>query len=495
MKLITEGDINSYYLQTLCMLFFPRAKFSNTELIGPDTPVAIVKVSSDDKTAYAEASLTMGSRTVLKYYSESFKENEPQKNTKSITASKAFFYAASEFCKYNPPWGILTGVRPTKLAFDRINSGMTKDQAVKSLRSDYLMYPKKAILAVDIARDEAKIIKNYTEKDCSLYISVPFCPSRCAYCSFVSYTTKKLLSLIPDYLIAMKDEIFHLSKLIKELGMNVVTIYVGGGTPSTLNEDQLEDLLSYVDKCFDTNSLHEYTFEAGRADTITAQKLKSCKDHGVTRVSVNPQTLCEEILVGVGRKHTVEQFYKAYELASSSGIPHINTDLIIGLPADNFNIYSSTIEKIVDMAPDNITAHTFAAKKSSELTVSGSEIFTDDYRDLAKCVDYTQIITKANGYIPYYMYRQKNSAGNLENVGFCKKGTECIYNVLMMEEVHTIFAAGAGAVTKFTKNGGEQIQRSFNPKYPYEYLALNREEEYKKLSEKAYGFFGTPYNG
>lgn len=491
MKLITEGDINSYYLQTLCMLFFPRAKFSSSEIIGPDTPVAIVKVSSDDKTAYAEASLTMGSRTVIKYYSEDFKENEPDKNTKSIAASKAFFYAAAEFCKYNPPWGILTGVRPTKLAFDRINSGMTKDIAVKSLRSDYLMYPKKAILAVDIARYESKIIKNYTERDCSIYISIPFCPSRCAYCSFVSYTTKKLLSLIPDYLKAMKTELEHLSKLIKELGMNVVTVYIGGGTPSTLDESQLDELLSYVDKCIDTKALHEYTFEAGRADTITEQKLKTCKKHGVTRISVNPQTLCEQILNNVGRKHTVDQFYKAYDLAVKSGIPHINTDLIIGLPGDNFNIYSSTIEKIIELSPDNITAHTFAAKKSSELTVSGSEIFTEDYRDLAKCVDYTQIITKSAGYVPYYMYRQKNSAGNLENVGFCKKGTECIYNILMMEEVHTIFAVGAGAVTKFTKNGGEQIERSFNPKYPYEYLAQNREEEYKKLSEKAFMFFCT----
>ena len=489
MKLITEGDINSYYLQTLCMLFFPRAKFSNTETIGPDTPVAIVKVSSDEKTAYAEASLTMGARTVIKYHSEDFSDNEPKKNVKSIAASKAFFEAATEFCKYNPPWGILTGVRPTKLAFDRINAGMTKDQAVKSLRSDYLLYPKKAILAVDIARYESRIIKNYTEKDCSVYISIPFCPSRCAYCSFVSYTTKKLLSLIPEYLQAMKTELMHLSKLIKELGMNIVTIYIGGGTPSTLTEQQLEDLLSYIDLCFDTASLHEYTFEAGRADTITEQKLKSCKVHNVTRISVNPQTLCEDILVSVGRKHTVEQFYNAYDTAVKSGIPHINTDLIIGLPGDNFNIYSSTIEKIVEMAPDNITAHTFAAKKSSELTVSGSEVFMDDYRDLAKCVDYTQIITKSAGYVPYYMYRQKNSAGNLENVGFCKKGTECIYNVLMMEEVHTIFAAGAGAVTKFTKDSGEMIERSFNPKYPYEYLEQNREEEYKKLQKKAFDFF------
>ncbi|MBO4869744.1 MAG: coproporphyrinogen dehydrogenase HemZ [Clostridia bacterium] len=489
MKLITEGDINQYYLQTLCMLFFPRAKFSNTEKLGPDTPVAIVKVTSDETTAYAEASLALGSRSVLKYHSENYRPDEPAQNTRSIAASKAFFFAATEFCGYNPPWGLLTGVRPTKLAFDRINSGMTKDQTVKSLRADYLMYPKKAILATDIARTEAKIIKNYTDKDCSVYISIPFCPSRCAYCSFISYATKKFLSLIPDYLEAMMKEMRLLSAMIKDLGMNVVTVYVGGGTPSTLDEKQLGSLLSCIDECFDTASLHEYTFEAGRADTITAEKLALCKAHNVTRVSVNPQSLCDEVLKNVGRLHTTKQFYQAYELAVNSGIPHINTDLIIGLPGDTFKTYSDTIEKITELSPDNITAHTFAMKKSSALTVSGENVVTEDNSELVKCVDYTQIVTKNAGYYPYYMYRQKNSAGNLENVGFCKKGAEGIYNILMMEEVHTIFAVGAGAVTKLTGQSGKRIERVFNPKYPYEYLAQDREAEHKKLEEKAREFF------
>lgn len=491
MKLITEGDINPYYLQTLCMLFFPRAKFSASEKIGPDTPVAIVKVTSDNNTAYAEASLTLGSRSVLKYHSENYNPSEPGRNTRSIAASKAFYFAATEFCGYNPPWGLLTGVRPTKLAFDRLNSGMTKEQTVKSLRNDYLMFPKKAILATDIARSEAKILKNYTEKDCSVYVSIPFCPSRCAYCSFVSYTTKKLLSLIPSYLETLKTELTMISRLIKRLGMNVVTVYIGGGTPSTLDERQTEDLLSHIDRCFDVPALHEYTFEAGRADTITAEKLKICSSHGVTRVSVNPQSLCDEVLRGVGRLHTTEQFYKAYETAEKSGIPHINTDLIIGLPGDTFKTYADSIEKIIGLGPDNITAHTFAMKKSSSLTAEGTEIITEDYRELAKCVDYTQIITKNAGYFPYYMYRQKNSAGNLENVGFCRKGSEGIYNILMMEEVHTIFAAGAGAVTKLCADQGARIERVFNPKYPYEYLAQSREEEYGKLTEKTEAFFNV----
>lgn len=490
MKLITEGDINQYYLQTLCMLFFPRAKFSSTEKIGPDTPVAIVKVTSSENTAYAEATLMLGERSVLRYHSEDYTPGVPAQNTRSIAASKAFYFAATEFCGYNPPWGLLTGVRPTKLAFDRINAGMTKDQTVKSLRNDYLMYPKKAILATDIARTEAKIIKNYTEKDCSIYVSIPFCPSRCAYCSFVSYTTKKLLSLIPAYLEAMKKELSMLSGLIRDLGMRVATVYIGGGTPTTLDENQLDDLLSHIDKCFDTSSLDEYTVEAGRADTITEEKLARCAAHNVDRVSVNPQSLSDDVLRGVGRLHTTEQFYRAFDMAVRSGISHINTDLIIGLPGDSFKTYSATIEKIIELSPDNITAHTFAMKKSSALTAEGGSVITEDSRELAKCVDYTQIVTKNAGYYPYYMYRQKNSAGNLENVGFCKKGAEGIYNILMMEEVHTIFAVGAGAVTKLCTADGERIERIFNPKYPYEYLAQNREEEYAKLAEKAVSFFG-----
>ena len=290
MKLITEGDINAYYLETLCMLFFPRAKFSRSEKITPETPVVIVKVTADNRTAYAEASVTLGPRTVIKYHSEDFKDGEPAKNTKSIAASKAFFFAASEFCGYTPPWSILTGVRPTKLAFEKISSGMTKDQAVKSLRSEYLLYPRKAILAVDIARYESKIIKKYTDKDCSLYVSIPFCPTRCAYCSFISYATKKLLSMIPQYLEALKRELYFTSELIKRLGMKLTTVYIGGGTPTTPDEPLFEDLLAYIDSIFDTASLAEYTVEAGRADTITEAKLRSCLDHNVTRISVNPQS-------------------------------------------------------------------------------------------------------------------------------------------------------------------------------------------------------------
>ena len=472
------------------MLFFPRAKFSKTEKITPDTPVVIVKVSSDDRTAYAEASVTLGNRTVIKYHSEDFTDNEPQKNTKSIAASKAFFFAASEFCGYTPPWGILTGVRPTKLAFEKIAAGMTKDQTVKALRSEYLLFPRKAVLATDIARYESRIIKKYTDNDCSLYISIPFCPTRCAYCSFISYATKKLLSMIPQYLEALKTELKYISELIKRLGMNLSTIYIGGGTPTTPDEPLFEDLLSFIDSIFDTASLSEYTVEAGRSDTITEAKLKSCLDHNVTRVSVNPQSLCDEVLKNVSRMHTTDDFYRAYDLAVKSGIPHINTDLIIGLPGDNFEIYSKTIEKIVDLAPDNITAHTLAAKKSSEFTSSNdTAAYSGDYADISKCVDYTQIITKSAGYSPYYMYRQKNAAANLENVGFCKKGAEGIYNILMMEEVHTIFAAGAGAVTKLTADRGKRIERIFNPKYPFEYLRASREEEYNKLLSKTVDFF------
>lgn len=491
MKLITEGNVNIYYLQTLCLLFFPGAKFSQNEKITPQTPVIFVKLTSDEKSSYAEASVTIGEKSVTKYYVEPFDEWDNRKKADNIAVSKAFYDAATSFFKYNPPWGILTGVRPTKLAFDRLNAGMTRDQTIKSLRTDYLLFLKKAMLAVDIARNESKIIKKYGEDTCSLYISIPFCPSRCEYCSFVSYTTKKLLSLIPDYLQMLKLEIKLLSTLIAELNMKPVSIYIGGGTPTTLDEAQLEDLLSYIDSVFDTTSLDEFTLEAGRPDTVTAGKLLSAKNHNVTRVSINPQSLSDDILKAVGRKHTVEDFFTAYELAARSGIQYINTDLIIGLPGDDFENYSDTLDRVISLDPDNITAHTLCAKRSAELKMRTPEVFKADYYEISKCVDYTQILTKKAAYYPYYMYRQKNALGNFENVGFSKKGAEGIYNILMMEEVHTIFAAGAGAVTKLVADGGERIERIFNPKYPYEYLSQDRTAVFESVREKAKQFF-TP---
>jgi oxygen-independent coproporphyrinogen-3 oxidase len=300
-----------------------------------------------------------------------------------------------------------------------------------------------------------------------------------------------LLSLIPEYLEKLKTDIRSNFDIIRKLGLRVRTIYIGGGTPTILDEAQLEDLLSYINGQTDVWAVDEYTLEAGRPDTITAQKFAIAKKYGVTRVSVNPQSLCDEVLCGIGRSHSTEDFFKAYDIAKQSGIRTVNVDLIAGLPGDSFKQFSTTIDKIISLDPENITVHTFCVKKSAEILRANSHVYSVRGGDAGKCVDYSQIKVQQAGYIPYYMYRQKNTVGNYENVGFSKPSHEGLYNIYMMEEIHSIFAAGAGAVTKLVDNKGEygtsgNIERLFRHKYPYEYL---REDKNSIIEEATLKFY------
>ena len=306
--------------------------------------------------------------------------------------------------------------------------------------------------------------------------------------------------MIDDYLEALLSEIDETFEVINAIGLTVNTVYIGGGTPTTLNPSQLEKLLGKINEKFDVSSLLEFTLEAGRPDTITKEKLDVAKAMGVTRISVNPQTLNDDILREIGRKHTRDDFFEAYRIAKESGIRDINVDLIAGLPGDDFKSFSETLDGIIQLEPTNITVHTFCVKKASDVLRNNSSIYSLTGGDVAKSVSYSQLNTKFAGYKPYYMYRQKNTVGNLENVGFAIEGHEGLYNVLMMEEVQTIFAVGAGAVSKFVKQNGTSakdtlIKRLFNPKYPYEYLRLAEERKNgvesnkKTLMDEAKEFF------
>jgi len=328
-------------------------------------------------------------------------------------------------------------------------------------------------------------------KDCSVYISIPFCPSRCTYCSFVSYTSKRLLGLIPQYLERLKEDIRSNFETIDRLGLRVRTVYIGGGTPTILNEAQIKELLSFIATMTDVTKLEEYTMEAGRPDTINEEKLRIAKEYGVTRVSVNPQSLCDEVLCGIGRNHSVEEFFRAFEDARRAQISTVNVDLIAGLPGDNFRRFSATMDQILQLNPENITVHTFCVKKSAEILRLNSDIYSIRGGDAGKCVDYSQIKTHQAGYIPYYMYRQKNTVGNYENVGFSLPEHEGLYNIYMMEEIHSIFAAGAGAVTKLVDYASadasaRNIERLFHQKYPYEYLEEDRRAVFAETAENFY---------
>ena len=475
MKLTVTGDINSFYVQTLCMIFFPGEKFVENQEITEDTPIMEVNVQNDETGSHAFAKLTYKGKTAEAQKFVDFIPQVTKQRTAKIAAGNVVLAVGSEILGYRPSWGMLTGVRPSKVAMEMLLNGNSKAKVRKILNNDYFVIPKKAALATDIARREQKIMGNPDIKDCSIYVSIPFCPSRCSYCSFVSYTTPKLLSLIPAYLDKLCVDLTNVLDTVVELGLNLKTIYIGGGTPTILTEEQLEKLLSLIDSKINVSSLEEFTLEGGRPDTITEGKLAVAKKYGITRISVNPQSLNEQVIKSIGRSHSIEEFYKAFEIARNSGIKCINTDLIAGLPGDNFKYFSATFDKIIALEPENITVHTFCVKKAADILAQNQNIYSIRGGDVGKCVDYSQLRAQAAGYLPYYMYRQKNTVGNFENVGFALEGTEGLYNIYMMEEVHSILAVGAGAVTKLVEYypaniASTKIIRHFNPKYPYEYL-------------------------
>ncbi len=501
MILKINGNINKYYVQTLCMVFFPGATFGESEVPGDGVPEVTVDVSTDadGRSVNAFASIKLNDMLCDANESVSLDEEISFATHEAIAVGRAIFAAGKELLGHTPPWGILTGVRPAKVASSILRTGKGILKTKKILRDEYFLNPQKAALAVSVASTEMKMTKKMPEKTCSLYISIPFCPSRCAYCSFVSYTTKRLLSMIDEYLDAMLLDLVDTLNTIKTLGMRITTIYIGGGTPTTLSAEQLNRLLSKIDEHLNTHELLEFTLEAGRPDTITKEKLQVAKDHGVTRVSVNPQTLSDDILREIGRHHTVDDFYKAFAIAKEIGFRDINVDLIAGLPGDDFKNFSETVDRIIELAPTNITVHTFCVKKASDALRNNSSVYSLTGGDAAKSVSYSQLKTKFAGYKPYYMYRQKNTVGNLENVGFSIEGHESLYNVYMMEELQTIFAVGAGAVTKlvkFEKGDPEpRMIRLFRPKYPYEYLREAQEElesksnRRQKNNEQIFSFF------
>ena len=488
MKLTVNGDINLSYVQNLCLMFFPGSKFSENEEQSDDLPWAKVTLKRL-KNGY-KAKVALG-RLEKSEESTVFVEDNPLYNDKNIAqmaVGSAFYEAGTRLIKYNPPWGILVGIRPGKIAtklYDELGSKMAVRRA---LTNDYLLSPKKAQLITNVSLTEQKILQKYGKDCCGLYVSIPFCPTRCAYCSFISYATPRLLSLIPEYLVRLKADIKKTVGIIEEKGKKIVTVYIGGGTPTTLTAPQLEDLLSCIGECVDVSSLDEYTLEGGRPDTVDTEKLEIAVRHGVTRVSINPQTLNDDILVGIGRKHTSDDFYRAFYEARRSGIKAINTDVIAGLPGDNFASFSKTVDQIVELKPENLTVHTFFVKKASDILHSGVNVYSRNSREAVKCVDYSQLMAAGAKYHPYYLYRQKNTVGNLENVGFSLDGYDGIYNCLIMAEEHDIYACGAGGVSKLVSASGV-IKRFCMPKYPYEYLDMAEDgEERAKVFESILQF-------
>lgn len=489
MKVSIQGKINRYYVQTLCMLYFPGAKFSESEPVTDETPIVDVTGEELAEGFRTTVGICIEGCHVSHTHTEPYRPDRTLEKTSRISLGVAFFRAGEKMFGYTPAWGMLTGVRPSKIAASLLAEGADRDTIRQILTSEYFINPKKAALAAEVVYNEDRMIRTLPERSCSVYISIPFCPSRCAYCSFVSYSTKRLISMIPDYLERLYYDIDRIFDIIAQLDFRVVTVYVGGGTPTILDSAQLGTLLERINRRLDRTYLREFTVEAGRPDTITSEKLRVLYQGGVNRISINPQTLNDRVLEAIGRRHTAQDFLHAFDIARQSGINCINADLIAGLPTENFASFSRSVDAVLALRPENVTFHTFCVKKSADILKSQTEIYSRTGGEAGKSVDYSQFRAKMCGYLPYYMYRQKNSVGNYENVGFSLPGYEGLYNIFIMEEIHSIFAAGAGGVTKIMTESAKNIHRLFMPKYPYEYLKQDPLSTMDRYSEQILQFF------
>ena len=476
MILIIDSHAFRYEMEALCRMFIAgrELKITEEEEIPPKEDYIYTALEGDEITVkakidgkYAEAKRTA--------------ENDHARNMEL-----AVFGVLTEILSIRPKWGVLTGIRPVKLAMQLHDMGLSEEEIRKKLKEERLVSDEKLDLLLTTMEHELEIRASSRPNSVSFYISIPFCPSRCSYCTFTSHSVEKAAKLIPQYVELLCGELKDIAVLIDEIGLHLETVYMGGGTPTVLTAKQLDRVLSTVNESFDMTGVRELTVEAGRPDTITAEKLAVLKKNGVGRISINPQTMDDEVLAAIGRKHTAEDVKNAFALAKTFGFDSINMDLISGLPGDNMEKFRKTIAEVIAMNPDNITLHTLTVKHGANLAPMAQSVFaaTADamneyaYGEFAKA-----------GYFPYYLYRQKGTVDNLENVGFCKPGKEGIYNIFIMDETHTVLSAGAGGVTKMTAPYDKKIERIFNFKYPYEYierfeLMNERKEQVRNFYEK-----------
>lgn len=383
---------------------------------------------------------------------------------------KRFFYRSlTELTGRELPWGNLTGIRPTKLAYAMLEEGLPDQKIIEELQRTHYVSREKCELSIDIARRERQLLSGiHYQGGYSLYIGIPFCPSTCLYCSFTSYPIAAHVKRVEQYIDCVIREMEYVAECYA--GKILDTVYIGGGTPTTLEPEQLDRLLGRLRELFDFTTVQEFTVEAGRADSITREKLEVLKKHGVSRISVNPQTMKQETLDFIGRKASVEQVLEAYRIAREVGFDNINMDLIVGLPEETIEDVERTMQEIETLHPDSVTVHSLAIKRAARLNIEKERYGNLKITNTQEMIDLTARYAKEMGLQPYYLYRQKNMAGNFENVGYAAPGKECIYNILIMEEQQTIMACGAGTTTKVLYPEENRLERAENVKEVEQYI-------------------------
>ena len=470
MTLVFSGNRYKYEIEGIMKLFIPAVRFKHIftepgESCETGNDRVIVGVREEEAGVLLFVAADYLGKT--EHREQRLSKDDP--SDRELLLSRLLYQAMSTITDVTPKWGVMTGVRPVKRVNRYIDEGLSREEIKELFAREYYCSAEKFDIAYRTAQVQRSIMPTVTEDSFSLYVSIPFCPTRCSYCSFISQTLDSGRKLIPDYIDLLCREIEYTANISKRLGLRLDTVYFGGGTPTSIEASQLARIMNTVERSFDMGSVREYTVEAGRADTITREKLQTVRDCGATRISVNPQTLSDSVLEAIGRRHTAAQFLYAFSLARELGFRHINTDIIAGLPTDTPESFAATLDGLTALAPENITVHTLSIKRAADLNYA-AEKQSVLKNPTGVMVDRAARVLTDNGYSPYYLYRQKNMLENLENIGWSKPGEESLYNIFIMEEIQTILAVGAGASSKLVDRRGARLDRIFNYKLPLEYI-------------------------
>lgn len=482
MKLELAGHNEKYALEQSLLALFPDERPVYGEISPEDTRYAVVTMDEGAERVAFTTELCFDGKSARHTYAYPLSGDAyAREGQRRHALGLSFFGAARDALGIEPPWGSLTGVRPTKVALALLREG-GREHAERELAEVYCVTPTRRRLAIEAAEAGMRAANALRPNDISLYVGIPFCPTRCAYCSFVAQSVEKTFAMVEPYLAALENEIEAAGAMVKERSLHVKSFYMGGGTPTTLSASQMDRLLTALETHFDFADLAELTIEAGRPDTITADKLAVLRAHHVTRLSVNPQSMNNRVLTAIGRRHTAEDIRRAMALVKDAGFLHVNMDLIAGLSEDTPESFASSLDECLAMSADNITVHTLSLKKGSRITLAQNtpDAALPGAEDVAKMLDYANGTLRKHGYAPYYLYRQKYMSGSFENVGWTLPGAESLYNIYIMEELHGILSLGAGGSTKMvgrSENGDALIRRAFNAKYPKEYI--ERPEKWK----------------
>ncbi len=457
MNLTLIGHEDRYAVEQLQMALFPDNPAGAAESAlrrGKTWLTATAKITLNGKTARASRRLKASEETV---------------RLRRRVLQQSYYLAAVQLLPKVPAWGALAGVRPTKITTKHLLEGGTPKSAEKLMKDVYYVTEARRKLSVDCSASTVNAVKQMEPEDISVYVGIPFCPTRCTYCSFVSRTIGKKTELLEPYLAALEQEIRFTAELMRKSGKHLRTLYIGGGTPTTLSTHQMIRLLDTLRSSFDFSRCIEFTVEGGRPDTLDFEKLRAIREHGADRMSINPQTMEDSVLRACGRPHKAKDVIRAYQEAVDAGFAAINMDLIAGLPQDDFDGFRRSLDAVTALNPANITVHTLALKKGADLFEKREGLSTAE--EVARMVDYAGEALRSLDYKPYYLYRQKYMSGSFENVGWSRDGLDCLYNIYMMEELHTIVSLGGGGMNKVNLPDGT-LQRFHNPKFPEQYIEM-----------------------